>query len=109
GILLVNPSGCGYPPEINCSEFERKFGAINFTFPCYYSSQNESIVVPFYSRDMEILILSISLIIPCGSSLILTGFLYLLLKWKPHPYQRKRKKKVKEKQEDPPSKPDPKL
>lgn len=90
-MLLVNPNGCGYPPETNCTEFGKHYGRINFTFACYISGQNDSIVVPNYSHRAEILNLSVWLFVPCGLTIICSALLFLLLRWKP---TSKRKKKV---------------
>ena len=39
--LFPNVKGCGYPPDVNCSEFDHLFSSIGATFPCYYSKVME--------------------------------------------------------------------
>jgi hypothetical protein len=56
GTLFVNPSGCGYPPDVSCDGFFEEFGRRNAshgTFPCHYSRRNGSVVVPTYNGERE--------------------------------------------------------
>jgi len=80
-ILLINVNGCGYPPKVSCSEFEKEFASLNTEFPCYYSKRNESIVVPHYSRQTEIIYLTMAICIPIGLALFSAISLYLLLRY----------------------------
>lgn len=82
--LLINVNGCGYPPEVTCSDFERKYASINTHFPCYYSTSNESIVVPHYSRSTEIIHLTLAICVPCGTIIISGTLLYILVKYHKH-------------------------
>ncbi|ODN05689.1 Protein tipE [Orchesella cincta] len=79
--LLINVNGCGYPPRVSCSEFEKEYAPLNTEFPCYYSRQNESIVVPHYSRRREIIYLTMGISIPVGLALFSAISLYLLLRY----------------------------
>ncbi|CAL8110612.1 unnamed protein product [Orchesella dallaii] len=79
--LLINVNGCGYPPKVSCSEFEKEYASLNTEFPCFYSRQNESIVVPHYSRRTEIIYLTMGLCIPVGLALFSAISLYLLLRY----------------------------
>jgi hypothetical protein len=84
---MINPNGCGYPPEVNCSDFEDKYKRPGTLFPCFYSDSyfNEAesrVAVPFYSRDVEMTNLGISLGIPLALVILLSFFLFILLRWK---------------------------
>ncbi|XP_014242825.1 protein tipE [Cimex lectularius] len=54
GILLVNIKGCGYPPDVTCSNFTESYGEPGSEFPCYYSRQNRTIVMRHYDRDRQV-------------------------------------------------------
>lgn len=53
-ILLVNIKGCGYPPDVNCSNFTAEYGKESAVFPCHYSRQNRTIVMRHYDRDRQV-------------------------------------------------------
>ncbi|XP_073982572.1 tipE homolog 1 phospholipid transfer protein isoform X2 [Rhodnius prolixus] len=53
-VLLVNIKGCGYPPDVNCSDFTNSFGEKGAEFPCYYSRQNRTVVMRHYNRDRQV-------------------------------------------------------
>ena len=43
--LYPNVVGCGYPPEVNCEEFYRKYGSLDSRFPCFVSIHDPSVAV----------------------------------------------------------------
>lgn len=53
-VLLVNIKGCGYPPEVHCTNFTEAYGVEGAEFPCYYSRENRTIVMTRYDRDRQI-------------------------------------------------------
>ncbi|KAA0187190.1 hypothetical protein HAZT_HAZT011940 [Hyalella azteca] len=50
--LLVNVKGCGYPPEVNCTEFLEKYGKPGRRLPGYYSSLDSSIALAEYDESL---------------------------------------------------------
>jgi len=86
GTLMINPNGCGYPPEVNCSDFFDRFGDLGTLFPCFYSdslfNNGSAVLVPFYDRTHEIVNLGLYCGIPLGTVLVLSLFLLLLTKLK---------------------------
>ncbi|XP_071449319.1 uncharacterized protein [Hetaerina americana] len=52
-VLLVNIKGCGYPPEVSCTDFLKQYGLAGSTFPCYYSRANHSLVLAQYEPSRE--------------------------------------------------------
>lgn len=80
-ILYVNINGCGYPPSVKCSDFQHKYAKLNTQFPCYYSHQNGSIVVPEYSRHTQIIYLTLAVCIPFSIILVSSISLYFLVKY----------------------------
>ena len=84
---MINPNGCGYPPEVNCSDFEDKYIRPGTLFPCFYSDsysneQSSRVAVPYYSRNNEMINLGYLLGIPLGLVVVLSFCLYILLRWK---------------------------
>ncbi|KAF6211598.1 hypothetical protein GE061_012111 [Apolygus lucorum] len=53
-VLLVNIKGCGYPPDVLCSNFTKHYGEPGSEFPCYYSRQNRTVVMRHYDRDRQV-------------------------------------------------------
>jgi len=66
-ILLVNINGCGYPPKVTCSDFFNLYSKQDTIFPCVYSEQNSSIVVPRYEKGREQILLFWALFLPFGT------------------------------------------
>lgn len=56
-VLLVNIKGCGYPPMIHCSNFTAMYGIEGVEFPCYYSRENRTVVLPHYNQEEHISII----------------------------------------------------
>lgn len=53
-VLLVNIKGCGYPPNVRCSNFTAKYGVLGAKFPCYYSRQNKTVAMNRYDRAEQV-------------------------------------------------------
>lgn len=53
-VLLVNIKGCGYPPDVHCTNFTRAYGREGTEFPCYYSRENRTVVMTKYDRDSQV-------------------------------------------------------
>jgi beta-lactamase regulating signal transducer with metallopeptidase domain len=56
-VLLVNIKGCGYPPDVDCKNFTKKYGKENAEFPCYYSRENRTVVLIHYNREEQVRII----------------------------------------------------
>ncbi|XP_044741220.1 uncharacterized protein LOC123302374 [Chrysoperla carnea] len=56
-VLLVNIKGCGYPPMIHCTNFTSTYGVEGVEFPCYYSRENRTVVLPHYNQEEHISII----------------------------------------------------
>lgn len=80
--LMINPNGCGYPPDVNCSDFYDKFQSPGTLFPCFYSdsyrNDNLGVAVPFYDRAKEMFSLGLYCGIPLGAVLVLSLLLLIL-------------------------------
>jgi Na+ channel auxiliary subunit TipE len=63
-MLMVNIKGCGYPPSIKCKNFTENYGYEGATFPCHYSRQNKSVVMPHYERNEQIAVIRNYFVIP---------------------------------------------
>lgn len=75
--LYPNVKGCGYPPEINCSEFDDNFSLVGATFPCYHSKLMPDIALTYLDIEKVKLDLIYAIAIPW--SLFLGSILYLLI------------------------------
>lgn len=56
-VLLVNIKGCGYPPDVRCSNFTAMYGVEGSEFPCYHSRENKTVVLTHYNRDEQVAII----------------------------------------------------
>lgn len=56
-VLLVNIKGCGYPPDVKCSNFTNLYGVEGTEFPCYHSRENRTVVLTHYDRDEQVAII----------------------------------------------------
>lgn len=74
--LHPNVKGCGYYPEINCTEFEENYKTPGTEFPCYYSKLMPDIALTSLDLNKEKLRLTYCIAIPW--SLFLVSVLYLL-------------------------------
>ncbi|KAF4520253.1 hypothetical protein B566_EDAN010719 [Ephemera danica] len=62
--LLVNIKGCGYPPQVQCSDFWKRYGNEGARFPCHYSRKNASLVMPTYSKAEHVATIANFFVIP---------------------------------------------
>lgn len=69
-VLLANIKGCGYPPDVECSNFTASFGQLGTTFPCHYSRQNSSLVLSKYSRDVHVAVITHFFAVPLVVTLV---------------------------------------
>lgn len=53
-VLLVNIKGCGYPPDVDCTNFTQIYGILGAQFPCWVSRENRTVVMPSYDRDLQL-------------------------------------------------------
>ncbi|KAL1131687.1 hypothetical protein AAG570_011300 [Ranatra chinensis] len=53
-VLLVNIKGCGYPPDVRCSNFTDSYGEPGSQFPCFYSRQNRTVAMVRYDRNRQV-------------------------------------------------------
>ncbi|KAK7077477.1 hypothetical protein SK128_021858 [Halocaridina rubra] len=74
--LYPNVKGCGYPPSVNCTDFNRNYSTPGRTFPCYYSKQTPVMVINHLDLETIKTDLLYAIIIPWG--LFLVSILYLL-------------------------------
>uniref|UniRef100_A0A6A7G683 Protein tipE n=1 Tax=Hirondellea gigas TaxID=1518452 RepID=A0A6A7G683_9CRUS len=75
--LYPNVKGCGYPPEVNCTIFNRTFSTVGATFPCYHSNLKPEIALTDLNIEKVKLDLIYAIAIPW--SLFLGSILYLLI------------------------------
>ncbi|XP_068212492.1 uncharacterized protein [Palaemon carinicauda] len=74
--LYPNVKGCGYPPKVNCTEFNRNYSTPGRTFPCYYSKQQRRLVITELDIEGIKQDLIYAIVIPWGCFLV--SILYLL-------------------------------
>lgn len=74
--LYPNVKGCGYPPKVNCTEFNRNYSTPGRTFPCYYSKQQRVMVITELDIEGIKQDLIYAIVIPWGCFLV--SILYLL-------------------------------
>ena len=57
--MFVNVKGCGYPPNVMCSDWVNQYGRINSTIMCHYSRTNNSMAITHVdpARSMRDLLL----------------------------------------------------
>ncbi|XP_076036763.1 protein tipE-like isoform X2 [Oratosquilla oratoria] len=75
--LYPNVKGCGYPPDVNCSIFNRTYAVIGSTYPCYFSESKPYIVLTELNLDQTTMDLVYAIILPWGCFLV--SMLYLFL------------------------------
>ncbi|KAG7172263.1 tipE-like, partial [Homarus americanus] len=75
--LYPNIKGCGYPPSINCTLFNKNYSTPGRTFPCYYSKEQPLLVLTGVDIEGIKKDLIYAIIIPWGCFLV--SVLYLLL------------------------------
>ena len=66
GKLYPNVKGCGYPPKIDCNEFDLEFGQTGTTFNCFVSQKDPELVITDldYEEVYTSLLYSIALPLP---------------------------------------------
>ncbi|XP_047740902.1 protein tipE isoform X2 [Hyalella azteca] len=75
--LYPNVKGCGYPPEVNCTEFNENYSTPGTIFPCYYSKLMPDLALT--TLDLEKVKLDLIYAIAIPWSLFLVSILYLLI------------------------------
>lgn len=68
--LFPNVKGCGYPPSLNCTIWEKKFKEEGSNFSCYYSRVDPGIVISDLDLWQNTLNLVYSIAIPIPSFII---------------------------------------
>ncbi|MCL4148273.1 UNVERIFIED_CONTAM: hypothetical protein GTU68_058654 [Idotea baltica] len=43
--IFPNVKGCGYPPQVNCTEFNKRYSDYGTTFTCYYSQLQPNVTI----------------------------------------------------------------
>jgi len=79
--LLINIKGCGYPPDVDCDAYAKRYEnyqAMDETFPCYYSKLNPWIVLSEYNKDETVSSILFSILIP---NLLFVLSLIVLVYW----------------------------
>lgn len=74
--LYPNVKGCGYPPNVNCTDFNKNYSTTGRTFPCYYSKKQPVMVITELNIEGIKSDLLYAIIIPWGCFLV--SVLYLL-------------------------------
>ena len=88
-VLLVNVKTCGYPPRINCSAFEERYGQPGSTFPCYVSRANSSLAVTDFRAGEAGRLLIGGLGTPAGA-ILLGALTVCLLQLRPAAWKRRK-------------------
>lgn len=68
--LYPNVKGCGYPPYLNCSVWNKKYKEVGTNFTCYYSRIDPSMVISDLDLWQNTLYLVLALAIPIPSFII---------------------------------------
>lgn len=95
--LLVNIKGCGYPPEVRCSNFTLSYGEAGTEFPCYYSRQNNTVVMTSYDRDRQVEVIINFFAIPFVITLVTSVVLCVMhcdCRRNPHPPHALRRSRI---------------
>lgn len=75
--LYPNVKGCGYPPSVNCTEFNNNYSVPGTTFPCYFSTKQPITVLNSLDIEKTKKDLVYAIIVPWG--LFLVSILYLMI------------------------------
>lgn len=75
--LYPNVKGCGYPPDVNCTIFNKNYSTPGRTFPCYYSREQRTLVLTSLDINNTKRELVFAIVIPWGCFLV--SILYLLI------------------------------
>lgn len=68
--LFPNVKGCGYPPMLNCTIWQKRYIKLQTKFPCYYSKVDPSLVISELDYWQNTLNLVYSMAIPIPSFII---------------------------------------
>lgn len=68
--IFPNVKGCGYPPFLNCTIWNKKHQDIGTNFTCYYSRVDPSIVITDLNLKMNKIKLILAMAIPIPSFII---------------------------------------
>ena len=88
-VLQVNVNTCGYPPRVNCSAFEQRYGRLDSTFPCYVSRANTSLAVTDFRAGEAGRLLLGGLGTPAGA-ILLGALTVCLLQMRPAAWKRRK-------------------
>jgi hypothetical protein len=80
--LFPNVKGCGYPPMLNCTIWNKKYKAIGTNFSCYYSRIDPGLVISDLDMWQNTLNLIFATAIPIPSfivSVIYLAFAYFVI------------------------------
>ena len=72
--LKVNVKGCGYPPQVSCSEFHQLAGRVGSLLPCYPNQEGASMAVVIHEPETDewiIMLLFVSPVSVFSASFIL--------------------------------------
>lgn len=68
--LYPNVKGCGYPPYLNCSVWNKKYKEVGTNFTCYYSRIDPNMVISDLDLFQNTLYLVLALAIPIPSFIL---------------------------------------
>lgn len=80
--VFPNVKGCGYPPFLNCTIWNKKYATIGTNFSCYYSRVDPGIVITHLDLWVNKLklVLAMAIPIPCFIiSVIYLAFAYFVI------------------------------
>ncbi|CAH1712202.1 unnamed protein product [Aphis gossypii] len=65
--IYPNVKGCGYPPQLNCTEFRLRYFEVGASYPCYYSRVEPWVVITELdlAKSTRQLVYSMVFPIPC--------------------------------------------
>ncbi|KAL7639409.1 UNVERIFIED_CONTAM: hypothetical protein RMT77_009910 [Armadillidium vulgare] len=85
--IFPNIKGCGYPPKLNCTIFNKRYGENGSIFPCYYSSLQPNVTITELNLEETKETLIYAIVVPW--SCFIASVLYLLVTYvgmkKPEP------------------------
>jgi len=75
--LYPNVKGCGYPPDLNCTDFSIRYGKPGTAYSCYYSRTDREMVLTHLDLGKTTKELLYAIIIPWACFLV--SILYILI------------------------------
>lgn len=75
--IFPNVKGCGYPPHVNCSIFNKMYGDYGTVYPCYYSQLQPNLTITELNIDEIKENLVYAIVVPWGC--FIASVLYLLI------------------------------